>query len=155
MTTPYPQPYAPPPVQKPRKMWPWIVVTAIVFLFIGVGIGGSGSRTTTTTAGATVSGAKVTAAPTAPAPAEAPSGPATSFGDGTWVVGEDIVPGTYKSTGARPGFIELCSVTTHAGAAGDGDVIKWETANAGEPVLINVTKAKSVKATGCETFQKV
>ena len=160
MTQPYPQPYAPPPVQKQRKMWPWIILTGVVALFIGVGIGSSGSKTAPATTGTSAS--KVTAAPTVAAqppaqpPAEAKPGPATTFGDGTWVVGEDIQPGTYKSTGARPGIFQVCSVSTHTGDAGDGNVIAWETANgANEPVRIKVDKAGSVKATGCEVFTKV
>lgn len=41
------------------------------------------------------------AAPSAPA---APAGPVTSFSDGTYVVGEDIQPGTYKTTGPANGM---------------------------------------------------
>ena len=38
-----------------------------------------------------------------------PASPATSFGDGTWVVGEDIQHVTYRSPGAKPGFFDVCS----------------------------------------------
>ena len=46
------------------------------------------------------------AVPAEPADDSTPAGssrPKTSFGDGTWVVGEDIVAGTYKSAGAQSG----------------------------------------------------
>jgi hypothetical protein len=96
------------------------------------------------------------AAPVQQAPAPAPSGPKTSFGDGTWVVGEDIVEGTYKSAGAEAGIVELCSVTTLAGDTSDSKIIDWLTANANEPMRVSLTgKVKAVKATGCETFVKV
>jgi hypothetical protein len=111
---------------------------------------------------AIVSGGGVAQAPAQPlreaddAPAAASSGPKTSFGDGTWVVGEDIVGGTYKSSGAQEGIFELCSVTTLAGDTSDSKVIDWLTANADEPMRLKVSgKVKAVKATGCETFTKV
>ncbi|MGD9527132.1 hypothetical protein [Pseudonocardia sp.] len=150
-----------PPAPKPKPKWPWIAGGVVFLLFI---IGVSGNRQTTTAPTATP--ATIPAAPTVtradsttPAAAAAPpvaSGPQTSFGDGTWVVGEDIEPGTYKSTGAKPGIIEFCSVTTLAGDTSDSDIIDWVTANANEPVRIKVTgKVKAVKATGCEDFTKV
>jgi hypothetical protein len=45
----------------------------------------------------------------APAPVE-PNGPQTSFTDGQWVVGEEVVPGTYRSPGPADGPIKLCYV---------------------------------------------
>jgi hypothetical protein len=100
-------PMPPPPLGpvKARK-WPWIVAIVVAFLF-GIGVGGAGDKTTATTAaGSAVTTQTVTvAAPVPqqqaqPAVIEAPaapagpaaSGPKTSFGDGTWVVGEDIAP---------------------------------------------------------------
>ena len=72
------------------------------------------------------------------APAPAPSGPKTSFGDGTWVVGEDIVEGTYKSAGAQESMFELCSVTTHRDENADsGTTIDRKTANANEPIRLS------------------
>src|SRR4051794_7252363 len=47
----------------------------------------------------------------APAPVE-PNGPQTSFTDGQWVVGEEVVPGTYRSPGPADGPIKLCYVDT-------------------------------------------
>lgn len=94
----------------------------------------------------------------APAAAPAKTGPATKFDDGTWVIGTDgdIVPGTYRSTGAKEGLFEFCSVTAYSGDSADGSILSWDTANANEPMRVKLTgKAKSVKASGCETFNKV
>ncbi|MGE3288514.1 MAG: hypothetical protein AB7J32_20785, partial [Pseudonocardia sp.] len=157
----WPMPAQPVPA-KPKPKWPWIVGGVVLLLLL---IGVSGNRQTATAPTATP--ATIPAAPTvtradittpaaaAPAP-PVTAGPQTSFGDGTWVVGEDIQPGTYKSTGAQPGIFELCSVTTLAGDTSDSDIIDWQTANADEPVRIKVTgKVKAVKSTGCEDFVKV
>ena len=122
---------------------------ALSFLLVfgfAVSVGGSSAKTT----------APGTSAPRQAAVEPVKTlGPQTSFGDGTWVVGEDIEPGTYRSTGAEPGMFEFCSVSTHTGDAGDGNVIAWDTANANEPVRIKVSgKVKSVKSSGCATFTK-
>ena len=97
-----------------------------------------------------------TAAPVQSPAAAKPAGPATSFGPGTWVVGEDIVPGTYKSAGAEEDLFEFCSVITYAGDAADGSIISINSANANEPIRVKVSgKVKSVKTSGCATFVKV
>lgn len=89
-------------------------------------------------------------------PAREVSGPKAEFGDGTWVVGEDIVAGTYRSPGAKEGIFEFCSVSTYANDTADGNVLAIDTANANEPIRIKVSgKVKSVKASGCEPFVKV
>jgi hypothetical protein len=101
------------------------------------------------------------AAPVQAAPAEIPaatrSGPKTSFGDGTWVVGEEIVPGTYKTAGAKEGLFEYCQITTHSDTTADSDhMLDWKNGNADEPIRVNISgKVKSVKASGCEDFVKV
>jgi hypothetical protein len=96
-----------------------------------------------------------TAAP-APTAAAAPASPRTSFGDGTWIVGTDIEPGTYRSSGATPGFFEFCSATTRSGASSNSDMIDWVTANANEPVVIEIgPKVKAFDVSGCEPFVKV
>jgi hypothetical protein len=167
-----PLPSAPAPV-KARK-WPWIVGIFVAFL-LGIGMGGSSDKTpTTSAAGSTVTTQTVTVAAPAPeqnaqpavveapavaapaAAAPAASGPKTSFGDGTWVVGEDIQPGTYKTAGATAGVMEFCAVSTHSGDTTDSPIIDIASANANEPIRIKVTgKVKAVKASGCEDFVKV
>jgi hypothetical protein len=43
-----------------------------------------------------------------------------------------------------------------SGDTSDSKVIDWLTANANEPMRVNVTgKVKAVKASGCENFVKV
>ncbi|HEY2058996.1 hypothetical protein [Amycolatopsis sp. NBC_01480] len=116
---------------KKRRRWPWVLGTIVAF---GVGAtAGSGglatqnstlaaqpapaTRTVTASPAApavqTVTAPPVTQTvtvtnqpPAAPAPVQAPAGPLTSFGDGTYKVGTDIATGSYKTSGPRDSGIE-------------------------------------------------
>lgn len=126
--------------------------------FIGAAASGPKppSRSATQASTGTVSTVAASAPGTASAAAPKPAGPATTFGDGMWVVGEDIVAGTYRSPGATPGLFDICSVSTYSTDTADGHVLDWQTANTGEPVRIKVSgSVKSVKSVGCEPFAKV
>lgn len=97
--------------QSRRKMI--TLYTALAFTTIGT-FGGCASHSSAATPPpappAAVQQAPAVVAPVAPAPAPAPaevkpapapveSGPVTTFSDGTYIVGEDIMPGTYRSDG--------------------------------------------------------
>jgi hypothetical protein len=71
-----------------RARWAW----AIGALSAGVLTGALGIVAVTAPAGG-AGDAGVRAVPTAPL---------TSFGDGTWEVGRDVLPGTYAATGSTP-----------------------------------------------------
>lgn len=95
--------------------------------------------------------------PTPPKPAEAPkkkSAPkAKQYGDGDYIVGEDIPPGTYTSKGAAPGLFELCTITTEP--TSDAKFPQFKTANAKERVIIMLTKADGVVTVqGCEPLTR-
>lgn len=148
--------YVPPPGPAPRPdnripRWPFFIGVPLMFIVLIAACGPAQPATRSSVSSSTGSNA------VASAPAQAASsGPKTEFGDGTWVVGEDIVAGTYKSSGAKEGFFEFCSVSTYASDTGDGSVIGFDTANANEPIRIKVSgKVRSVKVGGCEPFTKV
>lgn len=148
----YPAPYYPAP--KKRRVWPWVVGALVFLLVVGscaAALGGNEETPRTTNLGAPVVPSTPETTP------EAPSGPKTSFGDGTWVVGEDIEPGTYKTAGAREGMFEYCQITTHSDTEADSDkTLDWKNGNANEPIRVKISgKVKSVNATGCEDFVKV
>jgi hypothetical protein len=101
----------------------------------------------------------VAAAPAVPlkavyddAPAAVPAGPKTSFGDGTWVVGEDIVPGNYKSAGAQSGLFEYCQITTHFDENAESSFLDWKNANADEPIRVKVSGDWVVGRAGLPIF---
>lgn len=111
LTTPPGSHTGPPPASRPK--WPWIVLGGLgALLLIGV-IGAAVGDTPPAPVGdfsALTDAERATrlqeieewqarygtpAPLPPPAPVE-PAGPLTSFGDGTFVVGEDIEPGTYN-----------------------------------------------------------
>ncbi|MEV0624579.1 hypothetical protein [Nonomuraea wenchangensis] len=125
-TGPYPQPpYQQPlaqagwqpaapvvPPARPRRRFLAHGLTAIVSLIIGVGIGAGGDTGTSASPRPTVTVTETAQAESVPATTETVTaepvvdpeeedGPQTTFsGDGQYLVGEDIKPGTYKTAGA-------------------------------------------------------
>lgn len=78
------------------------------------------------------------------------------IGDGTWLVGTDIQPGTYRSPGATP-RINFCWWGRLSDTTGDAHAITASgTANAGEQIVVTISPAdRAFKATNCEPFVKV
>lgn len=77
-----------------------VVVIAVAAVFIIRGTGRTELSTPATAGGAAASQASNSAVPPIPTTtAPISSGPATTFGDGSWVVGKDIAPGTYTTMG--------------------------------------------------------
>lgn len=91
-------------------------------------------------------------APTAPsAPAAAPG----TVGDGVWLVGTDVQPGTYRSTGAPPGG--YCMWSRHSSVAGGPfDAITASDGSKTGQVLVTVQSAdKLFRTHGCAPFVKI
>lgn len=96
------------------------------------------------------------AAVAAPTTVVAHQGPQTSFGEGTWIVGVDIEPGTYRSTGAKEGLFEFCSYKRLKEPTSDSDSLSWGTANANEPIVIAIKPTDGAfQSSNCDTFTKV
>src|SRR3954451_455678 len=85
----------------------------------------------------------------APAPVE-PNGPQTSFTDGQWVVGEEVVPGTYRSPGPADGPIKLCYIDTKV-----SDKIIGQEVSTDGPARIALEDGQVIKMSGCQAFTKV
>ncbi|GAA2252642.1 hypothetical protein GCM10010232_46330 [Streptomyces amakusaensis] len=83
--------------------------------------------------------------------AEEPGKPASaeqSYGDGDYLVGEDIPAGTYTTPGAKKGPFEFCTITTKPS---EGEMPQIKSANADERIIITLTKADGVLTVqGCE-----
>jgi hypothetical protein len=93
----------------------------------------------------------------APAPVAPPlpAGPATTFTDGTYVPGTDIVPGTYRTSGPAPGAIELCYWSRMKDTSGDfGAIIANDIAQGPSTVTIR-TSDGAFKTSGCNVWQKI
>jgi hypothetical protein len=77
-------------------------------------------------------------------------------GDGFFRVGTDIQPGTYRSTGAQEGIFEFCSWSTKKGAVSNSDTVDFGTANANEPMVVEIGKnTKGFQTSNCEPWVKV
>lgn len=154
-------PSAPMPPQQPpakRKIWPW-VVGGLVLLIVVAGISGNSTagQASSVTAVAPSApsvqgggGLSVGTRAQAPAPA-APSGPLTTFGNGTWKVGEDVVPGVYKSAAPQADAVPLCywDLTDD-----NGRILDQGVANEG-PSRATLKAGRTFKSQGCEAWTKV
>ncbi len=95
-------------------------------------------------------------------PGPTPTGPRTSFGDGAWLVGPEILPGTYRTTGASSfcywarlaefsnvkTFIERSGAATDSGVRPGGGV---------EPVIIVWIRESDAafETSNCGTWRRV
>ena len=95
-------------------------------------------------------------ASTEPTKAAVPAGPATSFGDGTWIVGEDIAPGTYTTTVPDLEDFEWCRWDRLKGFGGSfNDTLELDTAQEGERVVVTIKKTDAgFKSSDCGTWKK-
>lgn len=170
--------------ERPKlKLWPvalGVAVAAIAAFGIGVGVGGTGDTTTpvaasdpapavtktvevpgpTVTATVDVPGPKVTVTVTAKAPKPKPqpkqedSGSSTIPGDGTYIVGKDIKPGTYQSEPA-PGGIDLCSWQRLSGTSGSLDDFIAGDVSQGQTTVTIDASDKAFETTGCKTWKQI
>jgi hypothetical protein len=157
----------PPIVLRPKHQTAWrvfAVVAVVTAFFVGMAIGvgiadPSSAPQTAVPAGVTASHAPAAASPTTArtaggthAPTLAPSGPARSFGDGTWQVGQDITAGTYVTT--VPADSLGCYWERDKDASGAFDsILSNDNVAPGGHVVLNVGTAKYVQSNGCGTWR--
>jgi hypothetical protein len=82
-----------------KKWWVWVIVIVLL-----LGIAGASSdqkKKDDSKPTASAGDLKVGDNISVPTPAPEPTGPKTSFTDGTYEVGVDIAPGTYKTSGGN------------------------------------------------------
>lgn len=161
---PYPphQPYGPwgpPPPKKPMNAWAVVGITigGLFAFLIVVGLLAGDPDTTdpkaTPTRSATPTKAPTTKPPAAPAKTAKPKAEPAGYTDGDYLVGEDMPPGTYQTSGAQAGLFELCSITTDPT---DSSVMpQWKTGNKDERIIITITaKDRLVSINGCEPLTR-
>jgi hypothetical protein len=158
--------YPPPVPAAPKKVkrWPTAVGAGFLGLFIGVGLGANSPRadtpSTTRYITETVRAPASTFTVNAPAPAAAaaapagPSGPLTSFDDGTYEVGTgegQVAPGKYTSPGPEGGGVCYSGRLKHNDGE-LGDIIDNDISQ-GQAILVVKPSDGYVKVSGC-TFTK-
>ncbi|MFI7297399.1 hypothetical protein [Streptomyces sp. NPDC050121] len=163
-----------PPARKPsrRKTWFTHSAVALVALGLGAGMGGgadagdgkAATPTPTVTVTAAAKGAapaptKTAAKPTTPTPtpttkpADTTAASAAKIsGDGEYLVGEDMKPGTYKTQG--PGDSSICYWERAKDSSGGFDSIITNGTPTGTG-RVTVKKGEVFKTQGCQDWTKV
>jgi hypothetical protein len=166
---PVPPSFAKPPARNRQRIK--YAATAAVALFVGVGIGASGGESTMDSTSDAKAGPRPTVTVTetaragaAPAPTVTetvtatpkkaePAGPATTFsGEGEYLVGEDIKPGTYKTAGPEGEF--GCYWERAKNASGEFDSIIANN-NLEGPGRVTLNKGEYFKTNRCQEWKKV
>ena len=131
---------------KPRKRWFFRWWAVVIWCFIGFvlliaiisGVTGSGD----TPSDQSINTESVSPAPINVAPAASSSGstPKTSFGNGTFEVGFDIEPGTYRTTGPSNNAVPQCSFARLKSAGGGMTDINnvIDIQNIGGPAIVTI-----------------
>ena len=123
----------------------------------GDGSGGGAAPSAEATVTATETVTEATSGTTAPGTAEAPRKASASEipGDGTFTVGTDVRPGTYRSDGPQGGDISYCEWVRLSGFSGEaGDIIAANGGKGPTTVTIKATD-KAFTSTGCKTWHKI
>jgi hypothetical protein len=85
----------------------------------------------------------------------AQNGPATTIGEGTYVIGTDIVAGTYKSSGPSGSGIGSCYWARLTDTTGNsGTIIALDISKGPSTVTISRSDG-AFKTDGCKTWYKV
>jgi hypothetical protein len=94
-------------------------------------------------------------APKSPKPAKKPGAATTVEGDGQYLVGEDMQPGTYKTAGPdKSGLIDNCYWARTKDASGEFDAI-IANANLQGQGRVTVNKGEYFETTGCQEWTRV
>lgn len=152
------------PPQPPRRGRRWLSygLTAFIALVVGVGIGSSGDEpnasappqpTVTVTEEVESESAKAIESEEPVSEPKEETGPATTIpGDGQYLVGEDIKPGTYKtagSAGSHPCYwARLQDASGELGSIIANDNIKGQT-------RVALKKGEYFETNRCQEWQRV
>ena len=85
------------------------------------------------------------------------TGKATSAGipsDGTYVVGSDIKPGTYRSERPQGGLVTSCYWARLSGTSGEAKNIIAHNATNGQTTVTIAATDKVFTTTGCKAWKK-
>lgn len=165
-----PEPPTAPTKPKKSRTWWKVAVGVLVGLILGLIIGGNSATPAAPTAApaapASAAAAPVTVpppaatvvpapvpVPAAPAPVS-PAGPLTSFSNGTYEVGADIVPGKYKTPGPRSSdILDSCYMEVGNGSGSVTGIDQND--NLTGPGVVTLKSGKVFKTSGGCTWTKV
>jgi hypothetical protein len=161
----------PPPKKKVKPLWIVLAVVGgvvVLCLFgsvlIAVAGGDDAAKTAASSDVATPAATDApdttepeTTEPDSPSPSPTPkktkpAGPATTFGDGQWLVGRDIKAGTYRTAGPEDGGLGICYWERAKDASGEFDSIITNGTPKG-PANLTVNNGEYVESNGCQPWQ--
>lgn len=128
---------------KPKFNWKAAGLTVLCFL-VGVALGRASAPAQPRPAYVPPATSSSALATPPPSPPPVPAGPASSFTNGTYLVGRDVVAGTYVSPGPEEGIVVLCSATVSE----DGTYVDISTSREGQSRL-TLEDGQEVASHGC------
>jgi hypothetical protein len=134
-----------------RRRWPQVLVGIVALVVVLAACSAlRNSAKGTSYGGSAASGTPASSADAANAEGvAAQSGPLTTFGDGKWEIGIDIVEGKYKTSG--PSGSGICYLDTEDDG---GDIDQQEVSHG--PVTMTIKKSDHYFTTsGCADWRKV
>jgi hypothetical protein len=158
----YVPPRPPPePARRSRPRWRRVALgavlatTAVIGLGAGVVIGATRPPVVRVVPGPGVTETVVASARPATTPEVTPTRPVSSFGDGRWLVGREVRPGTYRTI--VPTHSPGCYWERERGTSGRSrDVIADDSVNAGQRVIVTIKSTdKAFKAHGCGRWKRI
>lgn len=136
--------------QQRRASWKIGLGFVAVLLILGAISNGSKGSSQATPSDRSVSGF----ATTEPVSDPAPTGPVTSFGPGTYVVGTDIVAGTYKASGG-PAATDGCYWARLKDTTGNAGTIIANGYTHG-PVTVTISRGDGAfETSSCSMWKKI
>jgi hypothetical protein len=145
--------------KRPTNLGCVILALGLLVVVVAIIVGAAANTATSTRTGAASGSADQAIsleAPTSePRPTTAQSGPVTSFGgDGTYVVGTDIVAGTYNTVGTGDNIVG-CYWERLRNTSGDSSAIIALDYTHG-PATVTISRSDGAfKTSGCQQWHKV
>ncbi|UIX29555.1 hypothetical protein [Streptomyces sp. GQFP] len=140
----------------------WKILThagaALVGLLVGVLIGVTSNSSTNKAAPSATVTTTATAMRAATDNTASAAGKVSSGefpGDGTYVVGNDIKPGTYRSEGPQGGLIASCYWARLSSTSGELKDIIANNATSGQTTVTIAATDKAFNTTGCKAWKKI
>ncbi|MFD3696438.1 hypothetical protein ACFWUZ_09780 [Streptomyces sp. NPDC058646] len=156
---------APPPAAPSRPGWKRLLThgaAGLVGLLLGMGIGASGSGTAPEAEGPAPpvrSAASTVTAAASAAPAGRPSSaeaPRTEIaGDGTFLVGRDVRPGTYRTAGPQDDAFPNCYWARLRNTSGDLAAIIANDNAQGQAVVTIAAGDRAFDTKGCRPWTRI
>jgi len=140
-------------VAKKRKKWPWIVGFAVAALAI-IAVAQPSTKNNSPAPTNKVPTPAASDPPVADAPTEQASPGTTIGGDGTFLVGVDFVPGTYKSASPKSGMCSWARLNKMSSITDIGAVI-LNGNNTGQGFVTIEPSDVAFASQLCETWEKV